>query len=62
MVDRGVSGIIHNIVSLLQEVRVSNQANQIVQESATQKDVTGEVEVSFHQVNDVSNSLLEISR
>ena len=39
-----------------------NQANQIVQESATQKDVTGEVEGSFHQVNDVSNSLLEISR
>ena len=39
-----------------------NQANQIVQESATQKTVTGEVEESFHQVNDVSSSLLEISR
>ena len=39
-----------------------NRANQIVQESATQKTVTGEVEESFHQVNDVSNSLLEISR
>lgn len=38
------------------------QANQIVQESATQKNVTAEVETSFHQVNDVSNSLLEISR
>ena len=39
-----------------------NQANQIVQESATQKDVTKEVEDSFHQVNDVSKTLLEIGR
>ena len=39
-----------------------NQANQIVQESATQKDVTKEVEDSFHQVNDVSKILLEIGR
>ena len=39
-----------------------NLANQIVQESTTQKDVTKEVEDSFHQVNDVSKSLLEIAR
>ena len=39
-----------------------NQANQIVQESTTQKDVTKEVEDSFHHVNDVSKTLLEISR
>lgn len=39
-----------------------NQANQIVQESETQKDVTGEVEASFHQVNHVSDNLLEISK
>lgn len=39
-----------------------HQANQIVKESATQKGVTAEVEASFHQVNDVSGSLLEISR
>ncbi|MGN0347490.1 MAG: methyl-accepting chemotaxis protein [Lachnospiraceae bacterium] len=38
-----------------------SQANQIVQESETQKDVTREVEASFHQVNDVSRTLLEIS-
>lgn len=39
-----------------------NQANQIVQESETQKTVTGEVEDSFHQVNNVSGSLLAISK
>lgn len=39
-----------------------NQANQIVQESETQKGVTGEVETSFHQVNDVSRNLLTISK
>ena len=38
-----------------------NQANQIVQESSTQKNVTGEVEKSFHQVNAVSHTLSEIS-
>lgn len=38
-----------------------NQANQIVQESSTQKNVTGEVEKSFHQVNAVSHILSEIS-
>ena len=37
------------------------QANQIVQESATQKEVTGDVQESFHQVNDVSGSLMSIS-
>ena len=39
-----------------------NQANQIVQESETQKAVTGEVQTAFHQVDDVSRNLLEISR
>ncbi len=39
-----------------------DQANQIVQKSETQKAVTGEVEDSFHQVNDVSRSLLAISK
>lgn len=38
-----------------------NQANQIVQESETQKEVTGEVQETFHQVNDVSRSLMDIS-
>lgn len=39
-----------------------NQANQIVQESETQKEVTGEVQNTFHQVNDVSGNLMEISK
>lgn len=39
-----------------------DRANQIVQESETQKGVTGEVETSFHQVNHVSGTLLKISR
>lgn len=38
------------------------QANQIVQKSEDQKGVTGEVEASFHQVNNVSGSLLAISK
>lgn len=38
------------------------QADQIVGESQTQKDVTGEVEESFRQVNDVSENLLKISQ
>lgn len=38
------------------------QANQIVQESETQKGVTSEVQDSFHQVNDVSRDLMEISK
>lgn len=37
------------------------QANQIVQESETQKKVTSQVQDSFHHVNDVSKNLLEIS-
>ncbi|MGN0427891.1 MAG: methyl-accepting chemotaxis protein [Agathobacter sp.] len=39
-----------------------DRANQIVQESAAQLDATREVEDSFHQVNDVSKNLLQISR
>ena len=39
-----------------------DQANKIVQESQTQKEVTGEVEESFHQVNNVSGNLLKISQ
>lgn len=52
------------MVNQMQELleNTLNQANQIVQESAVQKDVTKEVENSFHHVNDVSRSLLEISR
>lgn len=38
------------------------QANKIVEESDTQKTVAGEVEESFHQVNHVSGSLLQISK
>ena len=38
-----------------------NQANQIVEETERQKEVTGEVESSFHHVNDVSKNLLTIS-
>lgn len=52
------------MVNRMQELlkNTLNQANQIVQESATQKNVTKEVEESFHQVSEVSNNLLEISR
>lgn len=38
------------------------QANQIVQETETQKAVTGEVESSFMQVDDVSKTLYAISK
>lgn len=38
------------------------QANKIVEESNTQKEVAGEVEESFHQVNHVSGNLLKISK
>lgn len=38
------------------------QAQRIVEESQTQKQVAGEVEASFHQVNHVSDGLLAISR
>lgn len=37
-----------------------HEANEIVKQSETQKNVTGEVEESFHQVNDVSKTLLQI--
>lgn len=39
-----------------------DQANKIVEQSGAQKEVAGEVEASFHQVNHVSGSLLEISK
>lgn len=39
-----------------------HQADQIVQESVTQKEAAGQVEDSFHQVNDVSGNLLKISK
>ena len=38
------------------------QADQIVRETQTQKNVTGEVEESFRQVNNVSENLLKISQ
>ena len=38
------------------------QANQIVEETQTQKNVTVEVEESFLQVNQVSDNLLNISQ
>ena len=53
-----------NMITQMQKLleNTLNQANQIVQESEAQKSVTGEVEVSFHQVNDVSRNLEEISK
>ena len=53
-----------NMVKQMQELveNILEQANQIVQESETQKKVTGQVQDSFHQVNDVSKNLLEISK
>lgn len=52
------------MVNQMQELlkNTLSRADQIVQESATQRDATREVEDSFHQVNDVSKNLLEISR
>ncbi|MDE5866549.1 MAG: hypothetical protein K2H31_08130, partial [Lachnospiraceae bacterium] len=38
------------------------QANQIVDETQTQKNVTMDVEESFRQVNNVSDNLLSISQ
>ncbi|MCM1154106.1 MAG: methyl-accepting chemotaxis protein [Roseburia sp.] len=38
------------------------QADQIVEETQTQKNVTGQVEESFGQVNDISANLLKISQ
>lgn len=52
--------MIHQMQELLKNTL--NQANKIVQESSTQKNVTAEVENSFHQVSDVSNRLLQIGR
>ena len=37
-------------------------AKKIVEESGTQKNVTGEVEQTFHQVNNVSANLLKLSK
>ena len=53
-----------NMVKQMQELveNTLEQANQIVQESEIQKKVTGQVQDSFHQVNDVSKNLLEISK
>ena len=55
------------VLNMIEQMKhlVSNtleQANKIVEESKTQKAVAGEVEESFHQVNHVSGSLLEISK
>lgn len=52
-----------NMVKQMQELveNTLEQANQIVQESETQKKVTSQVQDSFHHVNDVSKNLLEIS-
>lgn len=51
-------------ISRMQELleNTLNQANLIVQETETQRTVTGEVQSSFLQVNDVSQNLLTISR
>ncbi|MGN0160250.1 MAG: methyl-accepting chemotaxis protein [Lachnospiraceae bacterium] len=38
------------------------QANNIVRETENQKNVTGEVEKSFHKVNSVSDNLMKISK
>lgn len=53
---------VEDMVKQMQELVANTlqQANQIVQESARQKSVTGEVELSFHQVNNVSKDLGEI--
>lgn len=55
--------VLHMIQQMQQLLeKTLSQANQIVQESETQKGVTGEVQNSFYQVNDVSNNLLSISK
>ena len=53
------------VLSMVQQMQgllenTLNEANQIVQESATQREVSKEVQISFHQVNDVSKDLLAI--
>ena len=52
------------MVTQMQELleNTLNQANQIVQNTEAQKSVTGEVEGTFHQVNDVSRNLLAIGK
>lgn len=55
-----VLGMIRQMEQLVENT--ITQANQIVEESRTQKNVTGEVETTFRQVNDISGSLLKISR
>lgn len=55
-----VLGMIRQMEQLVENT--ITQANQIVEESGTQKNVTGEVETTFRQVNDISGSLLTISR
>ena len=53
-----------NMVKQMQELveNTLRQANQIVEESERQRGVTSQVGDSFHQVDEVSGKLLEISR
>lgn len=53
-----------DMVKQMQELVANTlqQANQIVLESETQKGVTSEVQDTFHQVDDVSRDLLEMSK
>lgn len=53
-----------SMITQMQELlqNTVEQANQIVQESETQKGVAGEVEETFHLVDDVSKNLSEISK
>lgn len=53
-----------NMIGQLEQLveNTVEQASQIVEESRTQKKVTGEVEESFRHVNDVSGNLLKISQ
>ena len=61
-VQRGVQVL--EMVKQMQELieNTLHRADQIVKESETQQGVTKEVEGSFHQVNEVSKSLLAISK
>lgn len=54
-----VLGMIKQMQRLLENTL--NQANQIVEESERQKEVTGEVQETFHQVDDVSKDLMSNS-
>lgn len=53
-----------SMINQMQELleNTLSQANQIVQETETQKAVTKDVQESFHHVNDVSKVLLAIGR